>query len=124
MSVEQNKAVLQRYFEVVNSMDWNRVERFIDANYTEDYECISPSYLEEPGLEGLKKWFRQAVSNAADVHITIDDIFGEGDKLVTRITSQFTDKTTGKRMTQWSLFISYFKDGKIAKELQLDSPTV
>jgi hypothetical protein len=63
--------------------------------------------VEEPGLEGLKKWFRQSVSNLADkvdIHVTIDDTFGEGDKLVTRCTSTFTDKTTGKKMTQWSIF--------------------
>jgi SnoaL-like domain len=124
MSVELNRALLERYFEAINSMDWNRVDQIVDAGYTKDYDCISPSYNEEPGLEGLKKWIHQATSNALDIHITIDDCFGEADKLVTRTTAEFTEKTTGKRFTQWSLFISYFKDGKIAKEWLLDSPMV
>jgi steroid delta-isomerase-like uncharacterized protein len=126
MSTEENKALVRRYFEEA----WNKGNvGVIDMLMATDYS----RYMSEPAKpltrEGQKQritTFRQALP---DLHLTIDDLIAEGDKVVFRITVRGTHQgafmgvsPTGKSVTVTAIDIARFADGKIVEHWgQMDS---
>ena len=62
-----------------------------------------------------------------DLHLTVEDMIAEGDKVVTRFTSRGTQTgafmgipPTGKQVTVSSIVIARIADGKIVEEWGLD----
>lgn len=107
MSVEENKALI-RFFveEVVNAHDLDR-----------EREVVLPGLLDE-AIQHLKQLF----DAFPDVHATIDDLFGEGDRIVGRVTLSGTHSgpfagatPTGRRITWTSIRIWRFEDGRVAE---------
>jgi predicted SnoaL-like aldol condensation-catalyzing enzyme len=56
------------------------------------------------------------------IHVHIDDMFGEGDRLAVRFTVTSTNASTSKTARFSALDISRFVDGKIAEEWELTGP--
>lgn len=86
MSVEENKQLVQRYFQTI----WN------EGRYEAEEEFVHPDVVVHappiPGIpEGVAgpltivKTFRGAVP---DLRLTNDDLFGEGDRVVQRWTAR------------------------------------
>jgi predicted ester cyclase len=50
-----------------------------------------------------------------DLHLTIDDMVAEGDKVVCRNVWRWTDQATGKRMQFHGFVLWRFEGGKIAE---------
>lgn len=118
MSTEKNKAAVRRYFEEV----WNKgnlaaLDEFAAPN-------VVPHFL-PPGLPANIEGFRQFIKlyRAAfpDVHMTVDEVIAEGDKLVDRWTATGTHKgqlmnfaPTFKKMTITGMHFERFDDkGKL-----------
>lgn len=107
MSVEENKARV-RYF----------VEEIVNAHALErEGEFVAPELVDE-GVRHLKQLF----DAFPDTHATIDEMFGEGDRIVARITMSGTHTgpfagaaPTGKRITWTSIRIWRFEDGRVAE---------
>lgn len=76
MSVEENKNLVRRYNEDI----WNehKIEKV--------KEYVGGDILEE-SLEHV----RQFLDAFPDVHVTIEDMFGEGDKVVARLVAEATN---------------------------------
>lgn len=83
---EQNKAIVQRFYEEVYNQGREEV---LD-------EIIAPDYLDyghNPpgrGIEGAKADFRSGQGVFSDVHFTIDDLIAVGDQVVVRWTGTLT----------------------------------
>ena len=83
MSSEQYKMNSQRIFEDI----WNA------GNLAITQELFAPHYmLHVPlgtfqGIEGFKQYVTRMRSAFPDIHITIEDLFAEGDKSVVRWTA-------------------------------------
>jgi ketosteroid isomerase-like protein len=123
MSVEQNKAVVRRLIELTNLGDNDLWFKFVDENFADVYIFHDPSYAGfERGPEGFKKWFRhiQSTSTGTGTH-TVEDMFGEEDKVATRYIYHYTDET-GKSGAFWSISIMHFLGGKIADEWNVTAP--
>jgi predicted ester cyclase len=107
MSVEENKDRIRFFVEqVVNAHDLER-----------EREVVVPAILDE-ALQHL----RQLFDGFPDIRGTIDDMFGEGDKVVARVTLSGTHTgtfagaaPTGKRITWTSIRIWRFEEGKVAE---------
>jgi steroid delta-isomerase-like uncharacterized protein len=84
MGVEENKRRLREALEEV----WNRRNLdFIDAAYHRDFVFHSPAEPEPiRGPDGYKAFVRRVVGGFPDVRVTIEDIVGEGDVVVVRMT--------------------------------------
>jgi ketosteroid isomerase-like protein len=103
-------------------IDWDMIDQLLDEIIADDYTYHHPSYVGfEPGTIGNKKWIRQVYSAVSDIHVTIEDTFGESDKLATRLSLKYVDLTTGKPMNAQSILISYFRNGKITDEWEIIS---
>lgn len=117
MPAEENKAIIRRGFE----------EIFNQGNLDVADEVFSPNFVgHDPSLpedmhgpEAFKQFAAQMRSAFPDGHITIDDQFAEGDKVVTRFTSRGTHQgdfagipPTGKQLTTEGMSIDWMVDGK------------
>jgi predicted ester cyclase len=87
MSVEQNKAVVQRYYEEIGNQRNFDVADEIFAPEFKMFPWAQPPYGGE-GVKGFMRWFID--SNFPDLRVVIDDIVGEGDVVVVRVTVSAT----------------------------------
>lgn len=88
MSAGDNKTVIRRfYIEVIGTGDLSRVEEFIGPNYLDhnaEGAGRGPSVV-RAHVEALRRTF-------PDFHLQVDEIIGEGDKIVTRVSGRGTHK--------------------------------
>ena len=121
VSVERNKDTFRRYIEEV----WRDEQLDIaDEVFAEKYlSHQSDGTALERGPEDVKKFvteYRSAFSNIEDI---VEDMIGEGDRVVTRWTLRVTHTgefrgipTTGKRITITGIGIFRFsEDGKVVE---------
>lgn len=116
MSVEENKANQRRIYEEV----------IVEGNLELIPELIAPEYvfhnplgLEAKGPEGFKQMVTMLRTAFPDIHCTIDDMVGEGDKTATRATLTMTFKgemmgipPTGRKATISGFLFAKWKDSK------------
>jgi len=126
MSTAQNKAVVQRWFDAINKKNVLACERVADETYAPDFILHDPGFPKspdaKPGPAGAKEFVRQLISDSPDVHLTIDDMIAEGDKVVFRFTVHSTDATTGRPLSLLVMSIVRFVGSQFAEEWELGVP--
>jgi len=120
MSVEENKALVRRWFEESNKGK-------AAAIAVVDKLCASSCILHSSSgrdysVAEYKKYTNDLVNTWPDSHFTIDDMVAEGDKVAVRITMNGTHKgeymgipPTNKKMTMWMIQIFRIAGGKIVE---------
>ena len=124
MSTEDNKALMRRFFEeVFNKKNLAAIDEFITPNHVDH---TLPAFLPTTP-EGTKRAIGMYLKAFPDLHLTVEDMIAEGDKVVTRFTSHGTQKRafmgippTGKQVTVSSIVIARIADGKIVEQWGLD----
>jgi len=119
MPVEENKAISRLVFE----------EALNQGHLAVADETFSPQFIDHStpdqiaGSGGVKTYFEQVRSGFPDIHVTIEDIIAEGDKVVVRTTWQGTHlggyenvEPTGKQVKRTMIQIFRVSDGKILEE--------
>jgi steroid delta-isomerase-like uncharacterized protein len=109
--------------EVFNKKNLAAIDEFIAHN---EVDHTLPSRL--PGTrEGTKQAIGMYLAAFPDLHLTVEDMVAEGDKVITRCTSRGTQKRafvgippTGKQVTVSSILIVRIADGKIVEQWGLD----
>jgi steroid delta-isomerase-like uncharacterized protein len=118
MSVEENKALVQEFEDLINAKDLNTALSLLSPNFVDH----TPPVGLPPGVEGVRAFFTMQFAAFPDGHITLQDMIAEGDKVVNRMIGEGTHQgefmgmpPTGKRVT-WS-FIDIWRiaDGKIVE---------
>jgi len=119
MSVEENKALVRRGIEALNTRNWALVSELIAPNFLDH----NPLPDQVPGVEGLKR-SRTALHTDAfpDLKNTIEDVIAEGDKVVVRLTvsgtrrGEFTGIAPTNKRVSWTTIIIYrIVGGKLAE---------
>jgi predicted ester cyclase len=85
MSIEENKAVVRRWFEAAYQDD-----TAADTLVAPDYVGHFPLNPDLHGREAIKRFNRQALVAFPDLQITFDDLIAEGDRVVVRWTMRGT----------------------------------
>ena len=116
MSVEENKAVVRRYLEEVFH---NGNLEVIDECISEDWVYHGPEGFKTIGPEGFRQMVLMWRTAFPDIHYNIEEMIGEGDRLVVRCTMTATFKgplmgipPTGKRIGIPIVYFYRFKDGR------------
>jgi steroid delta-isomerase-like uncharacterized protein len=116
MSTEENKAMVRRIFEEVFNKGNLSVVDEIMAN---DYVFHMGQGMDVKGPDGFKQFATMFRTAFPDLHITIDDMVAEGDRVATRETMRGTHKgdfmgirPTGKQCTTTGMVIIRFAGGK------------
>ncbi len=124
MSIEENKVLMSRFLEeVFNKKNLAAIDEFIAPNQID--HTLPPFLPTTP--EGTKRAIDMFLKAFPDMHLTIEDMIAEGDKVVIRYTSRGSQRgafmgipPTGKQMTVSSIIIARIEDGKIVEEWGLD----
>jgi steroid delta-isomerase-like uncharacterized protein len=121
MSVETNKAVLRRLLEeATNGGNLDLYDELCDPNYI-FHDATTPMR----GVEALKQTTRMFRDAFPDLHVTIEDLIGEGEMVVMRWTLRGTHRgtwmgmpPTNMEIAMTGVSISRFADGKQAETWQ------
>jgi predicted ester cyclase len=119
MSAQENKAIVRRLYEEAISQDKPEV---LDEIMSPDIIDHAPFPQQAPGLDGFKGVFTLMVSAFPDYQSTVEDQIAEGDKVVTRFSSQGTHQgeflgvaPTGNRVSVTGIDIDRVEEGKIVE---------
>ncbi|MBT8365234.1 MAG: ester cyclase [Deltaproteobacteria bacterium] len=120
MSTEQNKALIKRAWDEVFNQKKLTV---VDELWSSDYIYHGPQGQELRGPESLKQFISHYLEAFPDLHIEIEDLIAEGDKVVSRVVSRGTHKgelqgiaPTGNEVTTTLILITRLADGKVVED--------
>ena len=117
-----NKATFKRFHEAANTGDVEFVSKTIDEIVAPDAVIRTPLPIDATGAELLKRVWVMLLRVYPDIHLTVDDVIAEGDKVVARNTVTGTHRgefmgvgPTGKSVTYNEIFIFRFADGRVVE---------
>ena len=114
MTAEESKDFVRRHFEdFVNRHDLSAADRNFAPDYQEHGADAPPGM--PPGPQGPKQYLAAAFQRFPDIHVTIEDIIAEGDKVVVRNTWRATDTTTGQKIEFAGIVIWRIEGRKLAE---------
>ncbi len=116
MTTEENKAIARRFAdEVLNGGNLALIDELVAPDFVD--HSVSPGV--PPNREGAKTFFAMLRGAFPDLHVTINDVIAEGDKVVQRTTAHGTMTgammgmpPSGKSATWQQMHILRFADGK------------
>lgn len=118
MSIEENKNIVRRYQEIYNSNQLDVLTEVVSEDLLTPK--IMPGFGE--GVEGGKNIHNTTLIGMPDWHTKIEDLIGEGDKVVARITMTGTHTgdfygipATGVSVEFTGIYIVRIADGKIVE---------
>lgn len=110
--------IYRRVFDAVNRGD----EAALDDLLTEDVLDHNPIPDQAPGLAGFKQWLRYVRGVFPDVHVTVEDVISQGDRVGGRVTWRGTHRGTlagvpgsGRPVEFTAIHIVRFENGKAAE---------
>ena len=119
MSIEANKAIIRTLYE----------KAFNEGQVALVDELFSPHFVDhstpeqETGSAGVKAYVEQVRRGFPDIHVTIEDILAEGERVAVRTTWRGTHmgdyegvEATGRYVERTMLQIFRVYDGKIVEE--------
>ena len=113
MAIEENKQLVLRLFnEVFNE----RKLPVIDELYAEDVVDHSAFPDQEPGRAGINSAISGFFEAFDSLHIVVEDVIAEGDKVVTRETWKAVDGSSHETATGTIIHIFRVQDGRITDE--------
>jgi len=115
MSIEENKAMVQRIWEeLLNEGKTEKMNEVIAI----DYVYHGPGGHEIKGIEGLKKFITWLHTSFPNIHFTVDDLIAEGDKVVSFWTMKGTHKSN-KQVKHQGIIISRVVSGKVVEDWEI-----
>jgi steroid delta-isomerase-like uncharacterized protein len=118
-----NKAWFRRIEDAVNTGDVEVISRVTDEFLAPDVLIHMPLAVEAPRPhEAFKQLWAMLLRGLPDLHLTIEDLIAEGDKVVMRASVTGTHQgeymglpPTGKSITYNEIFIWRLADGRITE---------
>jgi hypothetical protein len=123
MSTDQearNKETYHLFHEAINSGDLEVISKAIDEFIHPDGRFHSAERTDVTAVQAQKRIWEILLRAFPDIHVAVEDLLAEGDKVVARQTVTGTNSgeyrgmpPTGKSVTYNEIFIARFADGQI-----------
>jgi hypothetical protein len=117
-----NKAAFKRFHESANTGDAEFISRTIDELVDPHAVIRTPLPIGATGAQALKQVWAMLLRVYPDIHLTVEDLIAEGDKVVGRTTVTATHQgefmgvaPTGKSVTYNEIFIFRFAGGRVVE---------
>ncbi|WP_424533431.1 ester cyclase [Sphaerisporangium viridialbum] len=117
-----NKATFSRFHDATNTGDAEVISKTIDELVEPNVLFHAPVPTGATGAQALKQVWAVLIRAFPDIHVTVEDVIEEGDKIVSRNTVTGTHQgeyrglpPTGKSITYNEIFIVRFAGGRIAE---------
>lgn len=112
LTLEQMKQFVRNHFEdFVNK----RNASVIHINMTQEFYDHDGPGGKPAGLDADEKMMLAMYQSMPDLHLTIEDMLAEGDKVVCRNIWRWTDAASGKQMQFHGFVLWRFEGNKIAE---------
>jgi len=116
-----NKATIRRLMDAMNTGDAELISQTVDEVFDPDVKQHTP--FEATGTQALKEGVVARLYRAfPDLHITLEDLIEEGDKVVEKDLVTGTHQgefnglpPTGRSVSYHEIFIMRFANGRIAE---------
>lgn len=115
-----NKSIFMQFHNAMNTCDIEFIEKTIDEFIVPDVQIGTPLPVAASGAAAFKEVWRILLRTYPDIHLTVEDLIAEGDKVVGRTVVTGTQQgefmgvaPTGKRVTYNEIFILRMTDGRI-----------
>ncbi len=116
MTTEENKSLVRRYFEILNRGEFATLDELFSPNYKR-YLLPTAAPLtpdtQKQRLAGIRAAF-------PDLHLTLEDMVAEGDRIACRVMLRGTHQgtfqgipPTGKQVTVFAFDLIRIQDGKL-----------
>lgn len=119
MSTQANKQVVQRFAEEFKNKGNHDI---VDELFAPDFQHHFPDPRLPKGVEAMRGLGQSVVSAFPDVHVTVEELIAEGDRVVERTTARATHQgefngvpATGKAVQWTETHVYRLEDGKIAE---------
>ncbi|MEW9533561.1 ester cyclase [Microbispora sp. NPDC049125] len=120
--VTSNKETLSRFHDAVNSGDTEIISKTIDELVEPDLLFHAPVPTGATAVQALKYVWEVLVRAFPDIHVAVEDVIAEGDKVVCSNTVTGTHQgeylglpPTGRSVTYREIFIFRLAGGRIAE---------
>ena len=117
-----NKATFSRFYDAINTGDAEVISKTIDEIAEPDAVIRTPLRTEATGARALKQAWAALLRVFPDLHLTVEDLIAEGDKVVCRNSVTGTHQgeylgvpPTGKPVAYDEIFIFRFAEARIAE---------
>jgi predicted ester cyclase len=117
-----NKATFKRFHAAVNTGDAALISKTIDEVVEPEVLIRTPLPVDATGAQALKDVFGKLHHAFPDLHVTVQDLIAEGDKVVSRNSVSGTHQgeymglaPTGRSVTYNEIMIVRFANGRIAE---------
>jgi predicted ester cyclase len=118
MSIEESKQLIRRFYtEVVDGGDYSNLDSFVATDYV-DHNAAEGGR----GPEEVRTHLEAIRTTLPDFTMQIEDIFGEGDYVITRVTGRGTHlgewmgiKPTGHEVQLKGINIDRIENGRIVE---------
>ena len=119
MTLEQMKRLVSDHFEdFVNK----RNSGVIHKNMTPDFHDNDGPGGKPTGVDGDEQMMLNLYQAMPDLHLTIEDMIAEGDKVMCRNIWRWTDAASGKKMQFHGFVLWRFEGDKIAERWATVTP--
>ena len=123
MSAEQNKSIVRRWVEAAwNSGDYSSAKSLYPERYVH-HPAGQPDQHGPEGLTGFIAMFRRGIP---DLHLSIEEMVAEGEKVAWRFTARgtmngelFGFPPTGKSAAVTGTVVSRFEDGQWVEDYSI-----
>src|SRR5215210_7375631 len=124
MSVEENKALVSRFFEARVKTDLDALDKMLAPDFLNHTRVLA---RQKPDREGYKRTIAEYAATFSNRRFIVEEQVAEADKVVTRFTVHVTHDRkaflgvapTGRETTYKTIFIHRIEGGKIAEERSL-----
>ncbi|MCV7259246.1 ester cyclase [Mycobacterium shimoidei] len=117
-----NKVSFSRFHDAVNTGDLQVISKVIDELVEPDALIRTPAPVDGTGAAALKQVWAMLLRAFPDLHLAVEDMIAEGDKVVVRNTVTGTHRgeymglaPTGKSVTYNEIFIFRFVNGRVVE---------
>jgi steroid delta-isomerase-like uncharacterized protein len=117
-----NKATFHRFYDAMNTGDAEVISKTIDEVVEPNVLFHAPVPTGATGAQALKQVWAVLLRAFPDIHVAVEDVITEGDKVVCRDTVTGTHQgeyrglpPTGKSVRYNEIFIVRFAGGRIAE---------
>jgi ketosteroid isomerase-like protein len=124
MSVEENKALVRRFFEARVKTDLDALDKMLAPNFV-SHTRVLPGH--KPDREGYKRTIAEYAATFSKRRFIVEEQIAQAEKVVTRFSVHVTHDRgvflgvapTGRETTYKTIFIHRIEGGKIAEERSL-----
>ncbi|MEV0353557.1 ester cyclase [Nonomuraea sp. NPDC050680] len=116
----RNKETYHRFHEAINSGDLEVISKAVDEFIHPDGRFHTAERTDVTAVQAQKRIWAILLRAFPDIHVTLEDLIAEDDKIVARQTVTGTNSgeyrgtpPTGKSVTYHEIFIARIADGQI-----------